>query len=123
MRGATYCFYRSAYLYHFNSHAPCGAQPAPLTLVRLLLLYFNSHAPCGAQPDLPLQIVYLQRLKFQLTRPMRGATIFRTVYVCKSINFNSHAPCGAQPVMFMLYIISIRFQLTRPMRGATRILK
>ena len=36
-------------------------------------LNFNSHAPCGAQLDW-LQLRRLNLFKFQLTRPMRGAT-------------------------------------------------
>ena len=57
---------------HFNSHAPCGAQPR-YTIQHIIIKYFNSHAPCGAQH------IYRKHhkkcyFKFQLTRPMRGAT-------------------------------------------------
>ena len=34
---------------HFNSHAPCGAQPPLPWRVGLRPIHFNSHAPCGAQ--------------------------------------------------------------------------
>ena len=53
MRGATWLFYRNFdRLWHFNSHAPCGAQ----------LLSHKKNAVL---------------LEFQLTRPMRGATPVR----------------------------------------------
>ena len=60
--------------------------------------------------------------KFQLTRPMRGATaeiIIDDKYHYS--NFNSHAPCGAQLLLLPLGKGTIQslFQLTRPMRGAT----
>ena len=57
---------------------------------------------------------------FQLTRPMRGATIrakINNFYIYN--NFNSHAPCGAQPASIWRRKGRGEFQLTRPMRGAT----
>ncbi len=80
---------------YFNSHAPCGAQQlavyiscrrfciisthtphagrnADSNILTSLEVDFNSHAPCGAQPGFRAgKDLYI---KFQLTRPMRGAT-------------------------------------------------
>ena len=99
---------------HFNSLAPCGANPA-----------FTSFVP-------PISI-------FQLTRPMRGEPLnHASVSLSKWIsthsphagrtefavacakylkNFNSLAPCGANPDNRGAPMLARKFQLTRPMRG------
>ncbi len=84
---------------YFNSHAPCGAQRYPQPPF-LLAGNFNSHAPCGAQQYWAAKTCR-NRLTFQLTRPMRGATyrVPKQLQEKKS-HFNSHAPCGAQPIDF-----------------------
>ena len=103
---------------------------------------FNSHAPCGARPYFGL--LKIRNLKFQLTRPLRGATrkAHRPIYARQPISthtplagrdpqgtpphlrpstdFNSHAPCGARRVGLHISIKMRKFQLTRPSRGATR---
>ena len=56
---------------HFNSHAPCGARPGTF-LILPPERDFNSHAPCGARLLMITLVLPLQ--KFQLTRPLRGAT-------------------------------------------------
>ena len=80
-------------------------------------------------------------MKFQLTRPLRGATVLNKCKfspLCISThtplagrdhlfsdwevfarNFNSHAPCGARHVHFLTILFNEIFQLTRPLRGAT----
>ena len=101
---------------YFNSHAPCGARhrhcregasqncisthtphagrDSNRSKKRYDCFNFNSHAPCGAQR--PVWCPTERDAKFQLTRPMRGAT--------------KHAVCRS---------VRRGFQLTRPMRGAT----
>ena len=123
----------------FNSHAPCGARQSSYSLIQGIT-YFNSHAPCGARLDAggphgPPAI-------FQLTRPMRGATVReRICWILRRISthtphagrdpaggtqyppakdFNSHAPCGARRIVADSVQNVSRFQLTRPMRGATK---
>ena len=59
--------------YDFNSHAPCGAQQFKKYLIDKKFNNFNSHAPCGAQRS--SNIFSYKDCKFQLTRPMRGATM------------------------------------------------
>ena len=123
---------------HFNSHAPCGARLAG-ACVHIHMQYisthtphagrdsrrparfrgrshFNSHAPCGARRNLPTDSNQVPR--FQLTRPMRGATSASAAKELEKIisthtphagrdtitaivsppclYFNSHAPCGAR---------------------------
>ena len=122
----------------FNSHAPCGARLAVFCLFlfqRVISTHtplagrdtyrgrgrrrsfdFNSHAPCGARQCLPRKKARMP--KFQLTRPLRGATC-QTTRRCRfdiisthtplagrdlkvlyssdrASDFNSHAPCGAR---------------------------
>ena len=78
---------------------------------------------------------------FQLTRPMRGATVQTGSDLIAAListhtphagrdqkqplhflllqHFNSHAPCGARHVPRIPSARLVEFQLTRPMRGAT----
>ena len=106
--------------YHFNSHAPCGARHTHVTAHR------RTH-------------------KFQLTRPVWGATHFRMPVIlgvsisthtprvgrdrcrCRphrgADNFNSHAPCGARPLLTKIKYCATIFQLTRPVWGATAAVK
>ena len=104
---------------------------------------FNSHAPCGAQLIL-CQSYMATAPAFQLTRPMRGATLC-LVYEDKGYyTISTHTPpCGAQPRPLARRAVLCApisthtphagrnadkgravpphnpFQLTRPMRGAT----
>ena len=78
---------------HFNSHAPCGARPHPDGSVPLPL-NFNSHAPCGARRTISVLMESVSR--FQLTRPLRGATRHVLRRYRMADDFNSHAPCGAR---------------------------
>ena len=116
MRGATIANLRlNSEILYFNSHAPCGARQIGKLLVRANK-DFNSHAPCGARLD--VTSFDDTKYKFQLTRPMRGATKYLSAYSegapisthtphagrdCYqaehrqfSADFNSHAPCGAR---------------------------
>ena len=61
----------------------------------------------------------LRKGAFQLTRPLRGATLYCWAYRRTKPNFNSHAPCGARLSFSTLTPSSVEFQLTRPLRGAT----
>ena len=100
---------------------------------------FNSRAPCGARHQ--TFISHAGITKFQLTRPMRGATRKRDEHLLEhgisthaphagrdaieqtpraaAVHFNSRAPCGARRPPLQRHGGQIEFQLTRPMRGAT----
>ena len=102
---------------------------------------FNSHAPCGARHSTTSFGSW--SLIFQLTRPMRGATMtgatswvdkfisthtphagrdkFAVSLMFGIVDFNSHAPCGARLSAGTIRTANITFQLTRPMRGATAV--
>ena len=57
--------------------------------------------------------------EFQSTRPMRGATALELKLIPAQLNFNPRAPCGARPKLTNLIGLHYQFQSTRPMRGAT----
>ena len=81
------------YIFHFYSHAPCGARH-DCTNFEKVLSDFYSHAPCGAR--LRSKVSAGNQHIFLLTRPLRGATYMLTR-------------------MFRIH----GFLLTRPLRGAT----
>ena len=56
---------------------------------------FNPRAPCGAR--LFGIIHFIDRSRFQPTRPLRGATRFLRSRRSFRGNFNPRAPCGARP--------------------------
>ena len=89
-----WCDYK-LYCENFNSHAPCGARPRKSFKQNSLTAYFNSHAPCGARPN--RAFAFLMSARFQLTRPLRGATTSFRISETGVLDFNSHAPCGARP--------------------------
>ena len=77
----------------FNSHAPCGAR---------LLRRRGDHVASRFQLTRPMRGATVEITavypipKFQLTRPMRGATRVLRILEPGSCYFNSHAPCGAR---------------------------
>ena len=40
----------------------------------------------------------IDSLKFQSTLPMRGATLYDTMYLSDADDFNPHSPCGERPL-------------------------
>ena len=58
-------------------------------------------------------------LRFQSTRPLRGATRTRIFDLLDKHDFNPRAPCGARPDTVMFIFRPSEFQSTRPLRGAT----
>ena len=87
---------------HFNPRAPCGAR-----LRSDSRLYedrnFNPRAPCGAR-----QIIYIKsisRIRFQPTRPLRGATR-RNRSANRIRNISTHAPLAGRDKVtkFMVFL-------------------
>ena len=100
---------------HFNSLAPCGANPGSGEGDGIRRLHFNSLAPCGANQC--VNQCCPPRRQFQLTRPVWGEPIqslqqseqtnisthsprvgrtsLRQLQPLTTTNFNSLAPCGA----------------------------
>ena len=79
--------------------------------------YFNPRAPCGARPKKAEDL--FEEVKFQPTRPLRGATTHKASEPQQGRHFNPRAPCGARPFPFSIFLDASGFQPTRPLRGAT----
>ena len=78
---------------------------------------FNSRDPCGSrQVEIAADG---QIIRFQLTRPVRVATVQRALNVVLHCCFNSRDPCGSRHVQVCFKPIQQLFQLTRPVRVAT----
>ena len=101
---------------YFNPRAPCGARHLKQSEIAAIL-NFNPRAPCGAR-----RAMFFGRwssLRFQSTRPMRGATGQAHPLHPLRLHFNPRAPCGARLWCDTFYSVFLIFQSTRPMRGAT----
>ena len=101
----------------FNPRAPRGARRAPGLRHFKWAWRFNPRAPRGARPcvDPFAQLV----LRFQSTRPARGATCgYDGVAFCIE-SFNPRAPRGARRDSLSALRDHQPFQSTRPARGAT----
>ena len=104
-------------IHDFNPRAPCGARRTPRATSLTRTTNFNPRAPCGARPRarFPLSIFLListhaplagrdcsrlikvrRDIRFQPTRPLRGATPISSIRMRESGNFNPRAPCGAR---------------------------
>ena len=131
---------------NFNPRAPCGARRkiirglqggeeisthAPLAgrdeeLVSFwsdMLGSISTHAPLAGRDkvDVCSQLI---RIRFQPTRPLRGATIAAAHGGNWIItDFNPRAPCGARRYSVSTASEPSLFQPTRPLRGATAKLK
>ena len=57
--------------------------------------------------------------RFQPTRPLRGATCSPAIRSTYVLHFNPRAPCGARLQVDPAAVKEIKFQPTRPLRGAT----
>ena len=61
-------------------------------------------------------------MRFQPTRPLRGATDLKLHSFLESVDFNPRAPCGARREYMFDLLFAPLFQPTRPLRGATQII-
>ena len=100
----------------FNPRAPCGARHY-VTGVKRGFQNFNPRAPCGARlftsKSFPISG------GFQSTRPVRGATISRSMPAAVA-SISIHAPrAGRDLVRYYGPDYDNLFQSTRPVRGAT----
>ena len=120
----------------FNPRAPCEARPSPATSPRTCRQYFNPRAPCGARlrrrphpqarNDISTHAPLAGRdgryntmnndlLKFQPTRPLRGATIY-PVFPLFRLFISTHAPLAgrdSKSVQITMHIFAItdKFQM------------
>ena len=116
---------------NFNPRAPQGARRCLIRHCKRNK-YFNPRAPQGARPR--RQRGNILFLRFQSTRPARGATTVHEAQQPRHNNFNPRAPQGARlfwsaslwplPHIYFNAVTTsyngyYAFQSTRPARGAT----
>ena len=96
LRGATFPIVNTAIgLFHFNPRAPCGARRDDVPSSDLLD-GISTHAPLAGR-DTPIGRAATGVVRFQPTRPLRGATKRRSAIIKRGRHFNPRAPCGARP--------------------------
>ena len=102
----------------FNPRTPCGVRRSNAG-IHCCTYPISIHAPlAGCDPEMIR--VTLQRLIFQSTHPLRGAT--SNFDRCRSlwIYFNPRTPCGVRRFATQQCCCETnRFQSTHPLRGAT----
>ena len=76
-----------------STHSPRAGRTESNYIIADDLTHFNSLAPCGANPE-PV-ITNLELRRFQLTRPVRGEPSLFPDKPHRNKDFNSLAPCGA----------------------------
>ena len=141
MRGATPGVIEKPRSFFVSPHAPHAGSDNSLLRANTGTSIVSTHAP-HAGSDARWFIRVIQRLQFQPTLPMRGATYNRgfrqwysdrfnprspcgerlsSCFVCLvTQSFNPRSPCGERlHILHKLRKISTRFQPTLPMRGAT----
>ncbi len=117
MRGATELLRRKPPYRVISTHAPRAGRDRRKTATGCSASNFNPRAPCGARHGSFFQAI--ARIKFQPTRPVRGAT------VCFLLNsgdclISTHAPrAGRDGEELEEFAPHFKFQPTRPVRGAT----
>jgi len=115
-RGATR-FPTSLRLYpNVSIHAPRAGRDARSWAAGGRADCFNPRAPRGARLEKSSEIH--QRLRFQSTRPARGATSARIVHFQVEV-VSIHAPRAGRDTWNELVAYQAKFQSTRPARGAT----
>ena len=118
MRGATNrTHHTNTICNNFNPRAPCGARLSTIAPTKEPT-QISIHAPHAGRDNGAYAFIE-PILKFQSTRPMRGATAEWCRSSTPGTNFNPRAPCGARPLLLRFARLHLIFQSTRPMRGAT----
>ena len=101
-----------------STHAPLAGRDLLTSFVWLSRFNFNPRAPCGARPC--LGVTRAHYIKFQPTRPLRGATNATIRIILTTIKFQPTRPLrGATDDEHVPVTYYSQFQPTRPLRGAT----
>ena len=99
---------------YFNPRAPCGARPE-IILVFRHGVEISIHAPLAGR-DCNVNHIPSKRIRFQSTRPLRGATTTTTVDP-DSGYFNPRAPCGARLTLFSTGFVDVIISIHAPLAG------
>ena len=103
---------------HFNSLAPCGANPH-FGVVSSFMPIFQLTRPVWGEPAAARLVVFC--LVISTHSPRVGRTRLKEYFSKKTDNFNSLAPCGANPLIPLRLACTIKFQLTRPVWGEPKV--
>ena len=108
-------------LLSFQLTRPVWGEPERLDNLAAHIVHFNSLAPCGANPLLAPDAFCLRAISTH--SPRVGRTHREELRRCKSEYFNSLAPCGANLRGRAALPCRMRqFQLTRPVWGEPRLI-
>ena len=96
LRGATFYGRRRFLVYDISTHAPLAGRDNRV-LNPSNSSNISTHAPLAGR-DTVRPNLFNSLMRFQPTRPLRGATNELILQVFKISNFNPRAPCGARLV-------------------------
>ena len=100
-----------------STHSPRVGRTHALGHHKEVLRHFNSLAPCGANPSMTASSA--SRSSFQLTRPVWGEPPRGVVCNIVFLHFNSLAPCGANPSALLPPLSSLKISTHSPRVGRT----
>ena len=108
---------------YFNPRAPCGARPK-WAWQRNAQIGISIHAPHAGR-DRAWYCPSCRAIRFQSTRPMRGATFQPWIIPAGLHDFNPRAPCGARQQKYtkLLYTLLRQKAILRQFHAKRRLLK
>ena len=118
MRGATKPSFPAPRPTMISIHAPHAGRDCRGSRLRGRCGQISIHAPHAGRDGLPC-VTPTRPVRFQSTRPMRGATV-EDVNSCMIVyKFQSTRPMRGATRIICTFECLLKFQSTRPMRGAT----
>ena len=98
-----------------STHSPRVGRTLRKTTSQSRMKHFNSLAPCGANPAIPSAVIL--NSAFQLTRPVWGEPFVDKLFIYR-FGISTHSPrVGRTPATFSSLRALRSFQLTRPVWG------
>ena len=101
---------------NFNPRAPCGARRTG-SGAAWAVTDFNPRAPCGARRELPGSAAILTGISIHA--PRAGRDLRHVLGKQRHLRFQSTRPVRGATIPISLFLSSVKFQSTRPVRGAT----
>ena len=119
MRGATRASAVGTARQHISIHAPHAGCDVTCMAKRRKMSRISIHAPHAGCDDL-LPRGEIDRILFQSTHPMRGATT-RFLRLCRvPLHFNPRTPCGVRPDSTRYSAAKLRISIHAPHAGCDR---
>ena len=115
LRGATRNRDRRTSTMQISIHAPLAGNDLRARFAASRYPNFNPRSPCGER--LASMPVYLYRVKFQSTLPLRGTTLHESDNKGARTNFNPRSPCGERPEGHRLRDCADRISIHAPLAG------